>query len=114
MTCSIAALIACFSWSGFYVDGGLAYQDIGERRQEWRYQTIQGNGVVETIGRQEMVDDPKNLYGWGAIGYDVEISSYVRVYLEARHGNSSIATGRDRGPNFIGFGIEIRPFRRRH
>jgi hypothetical protein len=29
MDCTLAALIACFSWSGFYLDTGISYQSCG-------------------------------------------------------------------------------------
>ena len=107
--CSLFALIACFSWSNFYVDGGLAYQDTSLPHQEWATQTLSSSGVVETISIQRTTDEPLNPYGRIAIGYELRFSS-VTLSLEGSH-ISSIATNQDRGINALSIRARWYPFR---
>lgn len=69
-SCTIATLIACFSWSNLYIDGGLSYQDSDFPRQELRTHVNRLPGVIETVTQFETVDDPYNPYGRAALGYE--------------------------------------------
>lgn len=111
MECAIATLLACFSWSGLYIDSGLSYQDIGESRLEWQTSQSQHDGVVETISRQARIDSPANPYGRIALGYEVSFD-VLTWRLEASH-VSSIATGQDRGVNAVSVSARWYPFRSR-
>ena len=96
---SLHALIACFSWSGLYIDTGLSYQDAGLPYQEWRtYESRTPSGAIETRTQLETHDDPFNPYGWAAIGFQVELRN-VTIELEARHAVSSLRDDNDRGIN---------------
>lgn len=110
MECTLAALIACFSWSNFYVDGGLSFQDVGTPRQEWRTHVYNGPAVIETRTQLETIDDPYNPYGRFALGYQLDFKS-VTISLEASH-VSSLDTDADRGINAISLKARWYPFRR--
>ena len=107
--CSLFALIACFSWSNFYVDGGLSFQDSSAPHQEWTTQVTNLSGVTETIRTQYTTDEPMNPYGRLAFGYQIEFKS-VTFSLEATH-LSSISSNQDRGINALGIRARWYPFR---
>jgi hypothetical protein len=107
--CSLFALIACFNWSGFYVDGGLSFQDSSPVHQEWATTVNYLPTATETVRTQYTTDEPLNPYGRFALGYQIEFKS-VTLSLEAAH-VSSLATNRDRGVNSIGLKARWYPFR---
>lgn len=111
MDCAISMLLACFSWSGLYIDSGLSYQDIGESRLEWQTTQSQLDGVVETISQQSRINSPMNPYGRIALGYEVSFP-VLTWRIEASH-VSSIATGQDRGVNAVSVSAQWYPFRGR-
>lgn len=110
MECSIYALIACFSWGGFYVDGGLSYNDSSLPHQEWNATRNQLDGVIETIITQSTTDRADNPYGRIAVGYQMDFNTIV-LSFEASH-TSSLATNEDRGINGISLKARWFPFRR--
>lgn len=117
MECTLMALLACFSWSGFYIDLGANQQDVGE----WRIEHHEGGGIVpgsnvqETWSYDAPTNSPQNLYGRFGLGWQSELQTkYVRVVFEAEAWHtSSMATGRDRGINGFGLSAKIFPFARR-
>jgi hypothetical protein len=102
-------LLACFSWSGLYIDSGLSYQDIGEPRQEWRTVSTQHDWGVETTADLAKIDSQMNPYGRLAIGYEISFPA-LTWRLEASH-VSSLATGQDRGINAVSVSARWYPFR---
>ena len=114
MECTLAALIACFSWSGLYLDTGLLYSDRGEH---WVVQQSNSLVVVDPIRTQtthtlttQRIDYRKNPYGRVALGFEINLDS-VQLRLEAAH-QSSVATTKDRGVNSIGLNMRWYPFSR--
>jgi hypothetical protein len=105
MECTLAALIACFSWSGFYVDTGLQWHDVGP------YSTIymDSPNLSVPIEERDFANPPNNPYGTFGIGYDVTVGRFTWS-LSAEH-TSSLDTGEDHGVNSIRLGVRWRPFR---
>ena len=113
MDCALTtlhALIACFSWSGLYVDAGLAMQDTKVPRSEWRTTVNRSNTATETVTALYSWKDDQNPYGRLALGYEINLPA-VTLRLEASH-LSSIDTGTDRGVNSISLNARWYPFRR--
>lgn len=109
MSCALATLATCFTWSSLYVDTGLLYRD---RLDVEFTDRIKIAGVVNQIPVHALVTEREtvpNPYGRFAIGYSVDISS-VSVGLEASH-VSSIRAG-DRGINSLELRARWYPFRR--
>lgn len=116
MECTIATLIACFSWSGFFVDSGVGYQDRGESRLDTHTQSFTyPNGLVNTWTYDTVNVSPQNPYGRFGLGYQAEMRvGGTRVVFEAEAWHtSSLETTKDRGTNAIGFSAKIFPFARR-
>jgi hypothetical protein len=111
MDCALTILLACFNWSGLYIDSGLTYQDVGEARLAWQTTQTKIAGGVETVTRLGLNDNPMNPYGRIAIGYEVNFA-VLTWRLEASH-VSSVATDRDRGVNAVSLSARWHPFRRR-
>ena len=107
--CSIHALIACFNWSGFYVDGGLQFQDEDAHRTGYYTDINHGGNAIETVITPYPYSADENPYGRFALGYQVEFKS-VTISLEASH-MSSLSTNADHGVNAIGFRARWYPFR---
>jgi hypothetical protein len=109
MECTIAALIACLSWSNLYLDGGLSYQDSDFPRQEWRTHVNRLPGVTETVTQLETVDEPYNPYGKAAIGYEFRFRAVV-LSTEAWYSGSFDNNG---GPAIKGLNLYVRwhPFK---
>jgi hypothetical protein len=116
--CGIEALLACFSLSGFYVDGALSAHDRGQGRAVTQQVTTEradcfkGSACMRydyTTNATSIDRSPQNAYGRVAIGYDVTVRQFA-LRLEASH-ESSIATGRDRGVNAVTLGLTWRPFK---
>lgn len=101
MECTLATLIACFSWSGLFVDTGIAYQDKGE---QW-------SGYFHPTDKEpyKTANWRHNPYGRFGLGYEIQFRT-VRWSIEAIH-VSSIATNEDRGVNSIGISARWFPFR---
>lgn len=112
MDCAIATLqtlIACFSWSNLYVDGGVQYNDYEMPRTEWTTPiTITGPNAVETISYQSVETERENPYGRLALGYEIALQS-VALRIEASHVSSFAAD--DRGLNSLTFSVRWYPFR---
>lgn len=104
--CSLLSLIACFSWSGVYVDGGLLYQDSGVEEKATTYEWYDGGYHLQASSDDRYAANP---YGRMALGYELRFSS-VTLALEAAH-TSSIATNQDRGVNEINLRARWYPFR---
>lgn len=113
MECSLAALIACFSWTNFYVDGGLAYQDAGMFHEiiNESAATIVVDGIATTAANRTVRrhDNPANPYGRLTLGYELQFEN-VSWRLEATH-ISSVVSGKDRGINSLGVSARWYPFR---
>jgi hypothetical protein len=110
MECSLFALLACFSWSNFYVDGGLSYKDKERPHQVFETHVNRLPGVTETITTQRTTDEPMNPYGRLALGYEMQFSS-LSLALEVAH-ESSVETNDDEGFTAISLRARWHPFRR--
>jgi hypothetical protein len=108
MECSLFALLACFSWSSLYIDGGLSYKDRELPHQVFETEVIRLPGVVETVTTQHTTDHPLNPYGRVAVGYELRFTS-ITLSLEASHA-SSLDTGGDRGVNALSIKARWYPF----
>jgi hypothetical protein len=112
MECALSALhalIACFSWSNLYIDGGLKFQDFTVPRTEMRTTVNHGGNAIETVIAPYSWLDDQNPYGQLAIGYEIRFTS-VTWRVEASH-LSSINTGTDRGVNAISINARWYPFK---
>lgn len=109
MDCSIAALIACFSWGNLYIDSDISMLDTSIPHQEWRTFDFTHDSVHESGGSMVTVDDSYNPYGRLAIGYGLEFKA-VTLSFEVSH-ISSIATTKDRGVNAVSLRVRAYPFR---
>lgn len=97
MECTLATLIACFSWSGLYVDTAISAQDAGIAFDVYD-------------GRQwSFRDTSQNPYGVFAIGYSISFKS-IDLALEASH-RSSFALEDDKGVNAVTLRMRWHPFR---
>lgn len=110
MDCTLAALLACFSWSGLYIDGQVSYQDTNLPYYYWKdVSPPSRNGVMETARVLTLSDEPVNPYFRNAIGYQL---SFKRIDLSAEvFHDSSMASNKDRGVNGIGIRARWFPFR---
>lgn len=98
MDCALATLhtlIACFSWSNLYLDGGMVFDDINY---------VEINPVT-----LESVAIERNPFGRASLGYELRFKS-ATFSIEATH-TSSLATNADRGVNSIGIKARWYPFR---
>jgi hypothetical protein len=107
MDCTLATLIACFSWSGLYVDTGLVAQDVGA----FEYTQIQTmlpppNDLIRVQDSRAA----RNPYGRLELGYELKVGSVVWS-LSVAH-LSSLKTDKDRGVNSVSFGMRWHPFTR--
>lgn len=114
MECTLAALIACFSWSNLYVDGGVLYQDAGMYHEVIvdNSATVVVDGKVSSTSRHQVwqYDRPANPYGRLSLGHEWRFA-HVSWRLYASH-VSSLASGDDRGINSIGISAQWHPFGR--
>lgn len=99
MECSLAALIACFSWSNLYIDTSLSYLDVKQIYPHWE----------ETINQRVNRSEYLSPYGGLALGFSLPIQE-VTLSLEASH-VSSLATSHDRGINAVSLRARWFPFR---
>jgi hypothetical protein len=115
MDCTFAALLACFSWSGLYLDYGAVMLREVERpaiftsRERLTSFTPSGQvdrdiyrGFVSSIDRQV-----QNPYGILAMGYEVEFSNF-RIDTQLFHMQS---TARDEGDTGAKFNLRWFPLR---
>lgn len=112
MECTLATLIACFSWSGFYVDTGLAY-----REQVEHYMLIEHTAVLSDTGylvqetsRTVSSATPRQVYGHLAVGYEFRLRS-LSINVEAISHDSRLDTNEDRGENAYRLNLRWFPFR---
>ena len=101
MECSLAALIACFSWSNLYLGAQLTYQDYSAPYHEWRYAgtTTSPGGLVETTYTSVISEENENPYFRPTLGFKLPFRS-VDVTVGAYH-QSSVSSKRDRGINGV-------------
>lgn len=110
MECSLLTLIACFSWSGLYLDGGVSYQDSSVPYFYFKDTSPPPHdGVIERSSIFSIGHDSNNPYGRLAIGYQLDFHQ-VLLSFEASH-TSSLDTNEDRGINAIGLHAKWFPFR---
>jgi hypothetical protein len=112
MECSLAALIACFSWSNLYIDSDMIVLDHGvqtssyrETEYIWRSKQFPIVNSWETTNRR--ADNP---YGRLSIGYQLDLRNLVLAF-QAEH-TSSLSSTDDRGVNGIAIKAKWFPFRR--
>lgn len=105
MECTLSALIACFSWSGLYVDTGLQFHDVGPYGRTY----LDSPNIETPIEYREFRLPARNPYGRFAIGFEVTFDS-VTWTLAAQH-VSSLDTGEDHGVNSVSLGMRWYPFR---
>lgn len=106
MECTIATLIACFSWSNLYVDTGLLAQDSGVEDRRATYEWYDGSYILQRESDSHYAANP---YGRLAIGYGFDLRR-VSLSLEVAH-VSSLATADDRGVNSLQLRARWYPFR---
>lgn len=115
MDCSLAVLIACFSWANVYVDSGLSVQDSGVYQHfnhavTDQYLNDSGDWIAQTTRRTAWGDhSAANPYGRLALGYEMNFGS-LSVRMEASH-TSSLRTESDRGLNALTLSARWYPFR---
>lgn len=111
MECSLAALIACFSWSNLYIDTQISYQDRSVPYHEWVYMgtTTSNSGLVESTWLSTISNENENPYMRNAIGFRLPFRS-IDVSLEAFH-DSSMSSNKDRGVNGVALRAQWFPFR---
>lgn len=90
MECSLAALIACFSWSNLYIDSNTLIWDTKVRFD---------SGYSDDLNPQ----------GRLAVGLAIPFDK-ATVTFEASH-VSSLATTKDKGINALSVGVRWFPFR---
>ena len=110
--CDLNAILACFSLSGLYVDANIAWQDRGEPRFIQQSETTYSKHGAMIVNNWVDVDEsPQNVYAVVRFGYDIEPTRWLKVTLSEVSHVSSISTARDRGYNYVGAGVTVRPFR---
>jgi hypothetical protein len=78
--CSLFALLACFNWSGLYLDGGLQYQNADVERIG-HYESVNHEGnAIETVITPFPYTADENPYGRVALGYELH---FARVTISA-------------------------------
>ena len=108
MDCTLATLIACFSWSGIYIDADLSALDTDVPRREWRTTQFQHDWGIETDIRSAENTKPANPYGRIGIGYQLQFRA-VTLSLEGWHLSS--VEDSDRGMNAVSLKARWFPFR---
>jgi hypothetical protein len=108
MSCTLATIAACLSFSNLYVDGGVAILD----RKDMQIRPV--GTVLDITGRTlydvAIADTARNPYGRFSLGYVMDMDHLV-LTLEGSH-LSSIAAPRDRGINSLEMRLRWYPFRR--
>jgi len=112
MECTLATLIACFSWGGFYVDTEMSYQDRAVPYHYWKNVSPRPrSGVIETAFVSTISYEQESPYMRNAIGYQLKFRS-VDLSAELFH-DSSMKSDKDRGVNGVGIRARWFPFRAR-
>lgn len=110
MECSLAALIACFSWSNLYIDAQVSYQDRAVPYHYWKdVSPPPHDGIVETSYVSTISNENENPYLRNAIGLQLSFKA-IDVSLEAFH-DSSMSSDKDRGVNGLAIKAKWFPFR---
>jgi hypothetical protein len=112
MDCSLATLVACFSWSNLYIDSEMIILDHGVQTFAYR-ETEYARYTSElwyVTSSEQTIRRADNPYGRLSIGYQLELGNLVLAF-QAEH-TSSLATDDDRGIN--GLAIKARWFPFRH
>jgi hypothetical protein len=111
MECTLAALIACFSWSGLYLDSGISWIDREVPYHYWKdiSPPPRADGVRETARLSSIGNESQNPYLRNAIGLQINFRS-LDVSLEAFH-DSSMSSNQDRGVNGLAIKARWFPFR---
>jgi hypothetical protein len=110
MECTLATLIACFSWSGLYVETGLQAQDHHPTRSYTEMTKLYvGQDFQPTGVNSYDVKLGGNPYGRFGLGYAIDVGRFTWS-LEAMH-VSSLVTGKDVGVNSVSLNVRWRPFR---
>lgn len=107
--CSLFALIACFSWSNLYLDGGAYVQDADVQRTGYFTTVNRMPGVTETVLTPMSYTADENPFGRAALGYELRFTR-VTLSAEAFIAGSLLDDGAE---PVKGFGIKARwyPFR---
>lgn len=113
LVCSIQALIACFSWSNFYLDAGLSWQSRGDLRvtQIGTYDPDFSDRVHQAVPYYFGTYEAQNPYADASIGYAISPAPNLEISLSVAGHKSSIATGKDWGFNYARLGFRWRPFK---
>jgi hypothetical protein len=118
MDCALSTLhtlIACFSWSGLYVDGGVEVRDSSDDWALYKERVVNiywPENPVPTeyrfpeTSRTRFAENP---YGRVSIGYQLQFSE-TTWSLEASH-TSSLENSHDRGYNSLSLRVRWFPFR---
>ena len=100
--CSIYALISCFSWSNFYLDGGVHWQDRGASQVSgFQFLTEDGLAAASAV-EWRITHKPDNPYGWIGLGYLIKPSHNIELNIRLGAHRSSFENGDDRGYNYAG------------
>jgi DNA/RNA endonuclease G (NUC1) len=110
MECTLATLIACFSWSGLYLDNQVSVTDREVPYHYWKYTgTTAKDGVIETSYLSTIGNESQNPYLRNAIGFQLSFRK-IDVSVEAFH-DSSMSSNEDRGVNGLALKARWYPFR---
>ena len=109
MTCTLATLAACFSMSGFYIDGSVIHANYGEARGVFSGEAEWHKDHWITTLAPSIDTSAQNPYMRIAVGYSVDWSARWQTRIDYSH-ESSIATGKDRGTEKFSLGVTWRPF----
>lgn len=118
MSCTLATLIACFSWSGLYVDAGVTAQESGVQRVSTertlillsRGPLLGGSFIVGSDETETMVSrGADNPYGRIALGYELEFSPSMKASLEVSRVQSAMGDA----VNGVSLNVRWYPFARR-
>ena len=110
MECTLATLIACFSWQGLYLDNQVSWTDREVPYHYWKDVSPPArDGVIETAYLSTIGDESQNPYLRNAIGLELKFRK-LDVALEAFH-DSSMSSDGDRGVNGLALRARWYPFR---
>lgn len=98
MGCSLAALIACFSWSNLYLESHVSVIDTPVVRYQFDGVNWTGN------------NDYQNPYAGFAVGFVAPFRN-GSVSIEAAHMLSSLENSNDKGINALSLRAQWYPFR---
>lgn len=115
MDCTLATLIACFSWSNFYVDAGLAYQDAGYyvERIDHEAVRVERDGEVISNGEYTLKSTRgvrETPYGRISLGWSMQFSPQLTADFAVSH-ISSVKNPDDRGVNGVSLSVRWHPWR---